>query len=168
MLERIVPTGARPTGWRRWLLRFPLLLHRIGLGRLLGTRFAVIVNRGRKTGRVHQTAVEVVRYDAARDEIAVASGWGPAAAWYQNLRAAPALEVWFAGRRFHPQQRFLEQDDVVAAMRDYARRHPRAARALGSWMLGRRFDGSEEALRDFAIRIPMVAFRPRADDGMAE
>jgi hypothetical protein len=37
--------GRRLTGWRRTLVRAPILLYRAGLGRLLGHRFVYLVTR---------------------------------------------------------------------------------------------------------------------------
>jgi len=48
-----------------------VLLYRIGLGRIFGHRFLVITNRGRTSGRIYRTPVEVVRYDPIADEAVV-------------------------------------------------------------------------------------------------
>jgi len=160
MLERLVPIERRPTGWRRWLLNLPLLLDALHLNRLLGARFAVIVHRGRHSGRLRRTPLEVVRHDPATGEIVVASGWGRQAGWYQNILAAPAVAVHHAGRRFHPIQRFLQADEAAAEMASYAERHPAAARTLGRWMSGAAFDNSPEDIRRLVARVPFVAFRP--------
>lgn len=161
MLERLISTERRPTGWRRWLLNLPLLLDSLHLNRLLGPRFVVIVHRGRRSGRLHRTPLEVVRHDPHTGEIVVASGWGRAAGWYRNLVAAPAVAVHHAGRRYRPVQRMLDAAEAVAEMTSYAERHPVAARTLGSWMTGGDFDGSPDAVRRLVERVPFVALRPR-------
>ena len=67
---------SRPTGALRLAFRLPIYLYRLGLGQLLGHRFMLLTHRGRRSGRVYQTALEVVRYDPSLRETVVASGWG--------------------------------------------------------------------------------------------
>lgn len=162
MLGWLIPIDRRPSGWRRWLLDLPLMLDALHPNVLLGDRFVIIVHRGRRSGRVRRTALEVVRHDPVTGEIVVASGWGAQAGWYRNLRAAPALEIHHGRRRFRPVQRFLREAEAAAIMRDYAADHPRAARLLGSWMTGSEFDGSADAIARLVARVPFVAFRPAA------
>lgn len=164
MLGRLIPIDRRPSGWRRWLLDLPLVLDRLHLNALLGDRFVVVVHRGRRSGRVRRTALEVVRHRPATSEIVVASGWGAGSGWYRNLRAAPALEIHHGRRRFRPVQSFLSEADAAGAMGDYVADHPGAARVLGSWMTGADFDGSEEAIARLVERVPFVAFRPAPSD----
>ena len=142
--------------WGKRLARLPLLLYRLRLGRLLGHRFLVIVHRGRHTGDFHRTVVEVVRWDAARGEAVVASGWGERASWWRNLQAAPAIMVWLAGERFAPEQRFLKLDERTEVLHRYRREHPRAAKLIGP-LLG--LGTGDDALAAAAEGLPMVAFR---------
>lgn len=162
MLDWLMPLDRRPSGWRRALLRVPILLYRLGLGALLGHRFAMIAYRGARTGRLRRVVLEVVRWDPRRREVVVASGWGDRSAWYAGLRKAPALEVRCGGVRFVPVHRFLDPGEAAAEMAHYARRHPTAGRTLAGWMLGHRFDGSPRAIAEFAERIPMVVLRRAA------
>lgn len=150
MLARPLPK------WAKFLPRAPLVLYRLRAGRLLGHRFLVIVHRGRRTGRLYRTVVEVVRWDVGRHEAIVASGWGERASWWRNLKAAPAGEIWLAGERFEPEQRFLDRDERVDVLRGYERKHPLAARLLGPLL---RISGEDENLSAAAERLPMVAFR---------
>jgi deazaflavin-dependent oxidoreductase (nitroreductase family) len=160
MLGRLIPIDRRPSGWRRWLLDLPLVLDRLHLNVLLGDRFVVVVHRGRRSGRVRRTALEVVRHHPATGEVVVASGWGAKSGWYRNLQAAPALEIHHGRRRFRPFQRFLSEAHAARAMRAYVADHPAAARVLGRWMTGSDFDGSPEAVARLVARVPFVAFRP--------
>lgn len=149
LLERPLPA------WGKQLARLPLVLYRLRLGRLLGHRFLVVVHRGRRSGRLYRTVVEVVCWDAERREAVVASGWGERANWWRNLEAAPAAEVWFAGGRFRPAQRFIDVDERARVLRNYRRAHPFAAQLLGP-LLG---ITDEDSLASAAARLPMVAFR---------
>jgi deazaflavin-dependent oxidoreductase (nitroreductase family) len=150
----------RPRRPPRALLRLagaPRLLYRAGLGRLLGHRFLQLTHRGRHTRRVYRTVLEVVRYDPARRESVVVSGWGAASDWYRNLRAGPALEVTTGGERYRPRQRFLPPAEAVAVVEAYARGHPWALRLLGP-LLG--VPGEPANRRAWAARQQMVAFTP--------
>lgn len=155
----------RLRGWQRWLFHAPTRLYEKNLGWLLGRRFVCFTHRGRHSGRTYRTVVEVVDLDARTGEIVVASGFGPEADWYRNLRARPALEVQIARRRFVPEQRLLTPEEAEVALQHYRRRHPVAVRFLGR-SLGRlndvAVDGSPASLRLLAERMPMVGFRPPA------
>ncbi len=141
-------------------MRAPTLLYRVGLGRLLGGRFLCIVHRGRRTGKLRRTVVEVVDFDSAREEVLVVAGWGSRTQWYRNLEAAPALEVAFGRHRWRrPRQRFLDEGERAEALTVYEEQHPRAAAALTRRLGG----GGESALAELAGRLPAVAFRPPGD-----
>jgi hypothetical protein len=57
-------------------LHIPLILLGLHLGWLLGKRFLMITYMSRKSGRSHQTVLEVVNHDKATGEYIIASGWG--------------------------------------------------------------------------------------------
>lgn len=160
VLERLFPVDRPPTGWRRLLLRSPVYLYRVGLGRLFGHRLLVITHRGRNSGRLYRTPLEVARYDPATQEAIVPSGWGRQADWYRNIQASPAIEVWLGGRRFRPEQRFLSESEAAEVMAHYARRHPRGTRELTRWLLDHRYDNAHEAGEALATKVPLVGFRP--------
>jgi deazaflavin-dependent oxidoreductase (nitroreductase family) len=142
------------------LLRLPALLYRLGLGWVLGHRFAAITHRGRRSGRVHRSVVEVVRFDPVGREVVVASAWGGRTDWYRNLRAEPALEVRTGRLRFVPEQRLLSADETFAEVRGYARRHPLAARLM-PWLFGVHPNAPEAVARaEVAGFFKGVRFRP--------
>ena len=151
---------SRPAGALRLAFRLPIYLVRLGLGQLLGHRFMLLTHRGRRSGRVYQTALEGVRYDPSLRETVVASGWGERSDWYRNLKAHPALEIRTGRERYAPEQRFLTPEEVYREIVDYERLHPWAVRIVPS-LLGFRLDGSDAARRAFANSVRMVAFRPR-------
>jgi deazaflavin-dependent oxidoreductase (nitroreductase family) len=154
----MTPFDRPPPAALKLLARLPLALYTLRLDRLLGHRFLVITHRGRRTGELHRTVVEVIRWDGEREEATVASGRGERADWYRNLRAAPAVEIVIGGERFVPEQRFPALEERIAVLRAYQQKHPLAAKALGQ-LLGLAAD--EDGLSDAAARLPMVAFHPR-------
>jgi deazaflavin-dependent oxidoreductase (nitroreductase family) len=156
------PARPRPRGAFKWGFNLPILLYRARLGWLLGHRFLLLTHRGRKTGRLHHTVLEVVRYDHRTQESAVLSAYGKGADWYQNILAHPALEVCTGRSSYRPQQRLLDTEERLAALRIYQRRYRRAFQTVMRW-LGYSYDGTEASLQALAESVVMVAFRPRVD-----
>ncbi|MBJ6642951.1 nitroreductase family deazaflavin-dependent oxidoreductase [Streptomyces griseoincarnatus] len=157
MTNQNAPIGrpGRPTGWRRRVLRLPVLAYRVGLGSLFGKRLLLLHHTGRVSGRDHTTVLEVVSFDAVEASWTVASGFGPKADWYRNLRAHPQTLIRFGSHPHPVTARFLPADDGAAIMADYARRHPRTARRLCAFM-GLPVDGSDESFRAAGRAIPFV------------
>ncbi|MFE0445144.1 nitroreductase family deazaflavin-dependent oxidoreductase [Streptomyces fungicidicus] len=157
MINQNAPIGrpGRPTGWRRRALRLPIFAYRVGLGSLFGKRLLLLHHTGRVSGHDRTTVLEVVSFDAVKGNWTVASGFGPTADWYQNLRAQPQALIR-SGNRPHPvTARFLPPDDGAEIMADYARRHPRTALRLCAFM-GLPADGSNESFRAAGRAIPFV------------
>ena len=141
---------SRPTGALRLAFRLPIYLYRLGLGQLLGHRFMLLTHRGRRSGRVYQTALEGVRYDPSLRETVVASGWGERSDWYRNLKAHPALEIRTGRERYAPEQRFLTPEEVYREIVDYERLHPWAVRIVPlCWASGWTAPTRASGLRQF-------------------
>lgn len=150
----------------RWLFKVPLWLYRADLGWLFGHRLARLTHRGRRSGRIRQTVVEVVRYEPRTREIVVAAAWGGRTDWYRNIQASPALEIRTGGTAYRPAQHLLTSDELDRELRGYVRRHPWLARHLLPRLLGLPADASESQWRaaiDSTIRG--VVFWPAADSG---
>jgi deazaflavin-dependent oxidoreductase (nitroreductase family) len=158
--------AAPPRPLLRWLFRVPLWLYRAHLGWLMGHRLARVTHVGRRTGQVHQTIVEVVRYEPRTREIVVMAGWGGRTDWYRNVQARPALEVRSGGLAYRPVQRFLTADETYREVRQYVRRHAWVARLLFPRLLGLSLDAPEREQRavvDATLRG--VAFLPAREPG---
>ncbi|MCC6178056.1 MAG: nitroreductase family deazaflavin-dependent oxidoreductase [Chloroflexi bacterium] len=132
----------------------PNLLYRFDLGWLAGHRLLQITHRGRKSGQLHRTVVEVVRYDSRSHESIVFAGWEGRTDWYRNIQAAPALAVRTGRTRYVPEQRFLTDDEAVRELASYARRHPWLTRYLLGSLLGLRIESAQDVPR--AARSPSV------------
>ncbi|MEU6854068.1 nitroreductase family deazaflavin-dependent oxidoreductase [Actinacidiphila alni] len=144
-----------PASWRRFLARLPVQLYRIGLGPLFGKRMLMLTHTGRISGRARQVVVEVVAHDPYSHSWIVASGYGPQAQWYRNLRHSPGGTVQIGNYRHHVSAYFLSPDEGADIMADYAPRHPRAARALCHY-LGLPADGTPDSYRAAGRQIPFV------------
>ncbi|MCX4771405.1 nitroreductase family deazaflavin-dependent oxidoreductase [Streptomyces sp. NBC_01285] len=148
---------APPTGWRRTAVRLPVHMFRAGLGPLFRGRLLLLVHTGRTSGQPRRTAVEVVESATVdgRRSWTVASGFGPAADWYANLKRTPQATVQ-VGRRFHAVTAAdLPVEEGGELMVRYAPRHPRIARRLCSY-LGFAVDGSAEGYRAVGESIAFV------------
>ena len=152
--------SSKPTGALRLAFRLPIYLYRLDLGWLLAHRFLLLVHRGRKSGLLRETVLEVVHYNPATEESVVLSARGEKADWYRNVGATPALEVRTGGQRYVPEQRFLAPEENHAVISDYGRRHPLAFRVFAR-VFGYPLGGTEAARREVACSLRLVAFRPR-------
>lgn len=152
----------RPPAVVRRLLRLPILLFRLRLGILFGHRFLVLTHRGRKSGVLHRTMLEVIRWDHARQEAVVMTPWPEHADWYRNIRAEPATEIWISRKRFRrPSQRVLPPSEVSEVMDGYARKGGMEARALRR-LFGWRSDLPEGERERLLAEIAAVAFTPES------
>ena len=150
---------AKPSGILRLAFRLPIYLYRLNLGWLFGHRGLLLIHRGRRSGLLRETVLEVARYDPDIKESVVLSAWGERADWYRNIRVTPAMEVQTGGERYVPEQRFLAPEENHAVIADYEQRHPLAFRIF-AWAFGYPLNGTEAMRREFASSLRLVAFRP--------
>lgn len=147
--------GTRPTGLKRWLFQTPTWLFRAHLGFLFGHRFVMIEHRGRKSGKLYRTVVEIVGRDRSCDEWFVVSGYGPGADWYRNLRSNGPEAVWIGSRRHSASVRFVEPEESARILARYEQAHPKTAELLLEEM-GVNYDGTDAGREEMMTRIPMV------------
>ncbi|MFE0099896.1 nitroreductase family deazaflavin-dependent oxidoreductase [Streptomyces sp. NPDC059009] len=146
------------TGWQRAVARLPIHAYRLGLGPLFGNRLLLLVHTGRRSGAPRRVVIEVVAHDPEHRTWTVASGFGPRAQWYQNLRHTPRATIQ-TGRRYRAvTAHFLSPEEGGEVMAAYAPRHPRAARVLCGYM-GFETDGTTESFRAAGRRIPFVRLK---------
>ncbi|MFG3111357.1 nitroreductase family deazaflavin-dependent oxidoreductase [Streptomyces tendae] len=150
-----------PQGWRRKAARAPALLFRVGLGPLLGRRLLLLHHTGRVSGLDRHVVLEVVAHEPDSPAWTVASGFGPRADWYRNLRAHPKTVLQFGNRHHAVTARFLGPEDGAAIMEEYGARHPRTARRLCAFMR-LPADGSATSLRRAGRAIPFVRLESEA------
>ncbi len=118
---------------------------------------------GRKSGKPHQTVVEVVDHDRADDTYIVASGWGRKANWYQNLTAHPETTIHVGSRTLAVRAETLPPPQAAQRLIAYREHHRFAARELSSMMGIDIATSSPEELEQLtAAALPIVAFRPRS------
>ncbi|HEY3708470.1 MAG TPA: nitroreductase family deazaflavin-dependent oxidoreductase [Amycolatopsis sp.] len=150
----------KPPAWLHWIFRAPIVLYRVGLGRLLGHRLVYIVHIGRTTGRRRETVLETIRYDPATPEAIVVSGRGPASDWYRNLEATPAAEIRTGAQHWlRPAHRVLDVEETIRLLTGYRDAHPRLWARL-SPLIGAPRELDEQTWHDLAGRLRAVAFTP--------
>lgn len=150
-----------PRGILRWVFRAPILLYRMRLGWLLGTRFLLIHHRGRRSGVTRQTVVEVVDSDVHHGSYVVVAAWGRKTDWYRNIVADPQVEIEVSTERVAAMARTVTRQEAELHLREFSRRHPTAFKELGSVLVGQRSQDPEETVRRFVQAMPVVEFTPR-------
>ncbi len=154
-----------PSGALRLLMRLPIGLYRLRLGRLLGQRFVLLEHIGRKSGQARKTVVEVIGHDRASDTYYIASGWGRRAQWYQNLLATPNITIQVGQRRLNARAEPVTPKEGARILLDYRQKHPLATRELSRVLTGANLAKAspEELERVVQESLPIVALRPRAE-----
>ena len=142
------------------LMRMPRPLYHRGWSWVLDHTFLLIAHQGRKTGKHRETVAMALTYDPDSREAVVCSAWGPNTEWIRNIRARPALQIQIGRDSYVPEQRFLSEDESVAVVREFQRRHPWRMRLFAA-ILGWGDLSSETAVREFVGSRPFVSFRPR-------
>lgn len=140
------------------IFKLPVFLYRMRLGGLLGKRFVQITQRGRRSGKIHQTILAVLRFDENTREFLAVSAWD-GSDWYYNIQASPALQIESGNVRFVPQQRILSPEEITTALLEYRKRHPIFSRMICR-IPGWKWDSSYEEFLELARTLRGVAFKP--------
>jgi deazaflavin-dependent oxidoreductase (nitroreductase family) len=140
-------------------MRLPRPLYDRGWGWLLGHTFLLITHQGRKTGKRRETVAMALTYDPVTHESIVCSVWGANTEWIRNLRAHRALQIQIGRESYEPEQRFLSEDESVAVVVGFRKRHPWRMR-LFTAIFGWGDLSAETAVRDFVRARPFLSFRP--------
>jgi deazaflavin-dependent oxidoreductase (nitroreductase family) len=150
----------KPPAALKLAFKVPTLIYRLGLGRLLGRRFLLLVHRGRKSGRERRVVLEVISYEAEPSAAAVLSGWGERSQWFRNLQAGPPVAVEIGGERWiGARHEVLGPEKAVEVVEEYRRNH-RLLMSFLEHFFGWPRDASEEERRRLAGDLRVVVFRP--------
>lgn len=144
----------------RFFLRLPIWLYRAHLGWLLGERFLLLTHRGRKSGQLHQTVLEVVRHDKRSNAYIIASGWGTRSDWMQNITKTPEVIVQVGNQRHSARAERLSPTEAECELRAYAQQHPEAFRRLAGLMTGQPWWDGAEYYQELAQSVPMFVLCP--------
>ena len=151
--------GARVLGRT---LRMPGVLDRKGtrwmLQALSPAMVIVLVHRGRRSGRVYKTPVEIMINDPERSEFVVAPMWGRDSDWYRNVVAGGLVEVHVRGEERQVEWRELDEAERRTAMDAYREAHPIYSRIILRMLVsvnGLQGDPEQAVLRE----LPMLGLR---------
>lgn len=141
------------------IFKLPVVLYRLHLGWVLGTRFMQLTHVGRRSGKVRRTVLAVLRFDPHTNVIYAVSAW-QGSDWYANIQAAPALSVETGMVRYAPVQRTLSPEEITTTFLDYCARHPLFSRMICR-IPGWKWDSTPEEFLALARTIRGVAFAPQ-------
>ncbi len=142
--------------WRA-LFRAPVWLYRLKVGWLLGSRFLLLTHKGRKSGRLYDTVIEVIKHDPTARTYYVISGFGKRADWFRNIQKAPDVTITVGRRRMPARARVLPTDEAVTVLKDFIRRHPTEVKIMLR-LYGYPPIQTEADMRRFVEEYPVVAF----------
>jgi len=151
---------AHPSGLWRAIFRFPIILYHLNLGWLFGGRALLLEHRGRKSGIIRKTVVEVVDHDVQKDSYTIAAAWGNQSDWYKNIQAQPSVKVVVGTKRFPAVVKMLSADEATEHLNMYATKHPFAFRQLGLHMFGLKTRDTRQMIKALTEDIPFVELFP--------
>jgi deazaflavin-dependent oxidoreductase (nitroreductase family) len=159
-------SSQKPPAFMIPFMKMPLILYRLGLGKLLGKRFMRLTHVGRRSGKVYHTVLVALRFDKDTREIFAFSPWSESN-WYRNIQASPALEVetgdFQSGRIcYAPIQRSLTAEEIVEAIIAFRDQYPIFSRMVAR-IPGWKIDSSYEEFLELARTLRGVAFGPKEE-----
>ena len=151
--------GARTLGRT---LRMPSVLDRKGtrwmLQALSPAPVIVLVHRGRKSGRLYKTPLEILLDDPERGELVISPMWGRNSDWYRNVVAGGLVEVHVRGEERKVEWRELDEAERRTAINAYREAHPFYSRLTLRMLV--RVNGFEGDPVEAVVReVPMLRLR---------
>jgi deazaflavin-dependent oxidoreductase (nitroreductase family) len=143
-------------------MRMPGVLDRKGarwaLQTLSPATVIVLVHRGRRSGRLYKTPVEVLHHDRERDELIVSPMFGRNSDWYRNAVAGGLVEVHVRGEKRQVEWRELDEAERRTAINFYRETHPLYSRLILRMVA--RVNHFEDDREDALLReLPMLGLR---------
>jgi deazaflavin-dependent oxidoreductase (nitroreductase family) len=118
----------------------------------------VLLNRGRRSGRLYRTPLSILAEDPERGEIFVAPMWGRDGDWYRNVLAGGLVEIHVRGEKLQVEWRELDEAEKRVRGDAFRDAHP-----VYSRMILRRIARLNRLERDpyeaAARNLPMLGLR---------
>lgn len=152
----------RPNSFLKFFFKIPLFMHKLGFGgweKLIGAEWMLISTTGRKTGKRHDSLVDVMDYDASTDTYYIEAAYGSRADWYKNIKASPVFDVQVGRRKFKAQAQELDAADTGEMLVRFFRSKPAYTRSVMA-MVGMKFKDETE-LRVMGKDLIMLAVKPQ-------
>lgn len=133
------------------LYKTPVLLYRLGLGKLFGNYVLILSTTGRKTKKTHHTPVEYFYHEG---KYYIISGFGDRPDWYQNIQASPQVTIQNGFERICATARPPETEDEWEAIQLYLTQSP-----VGKLLMAESRESSEGAeLHEQMKQWPVLTF----------
>jgi len=119
----------------------------------------VLVNRGRKSGRLYRTPVSILVEDPELGEVVVGPMWSKNTDWYLNVVAGGLVEVRVRGEAWQVEWRELDEAGRRAAGEAFRAAHPIYSRMILRTLVRlNALEGDDPG--DAAVRaLPMLSLR---------
>jgi len=118
----------------------------------------VLINRGRKSGRLYKTPLSILDEDPERGEIVVSPMWGQNSDWYRNVIAGGLVEIHVRGETRQVEWRELNESERRRAGEAFVDAHPMYSRMIARTLA--RLNGLEGEPVEAAMRnLPMLGLR---------
>jgi deazaflavin-dependent oxidoreductase (nitroreductase family) len=154
----------QPSRLLKFLFKVPVWLHKMGLGgweRLVGAQWMLITTKGRKTGKLRHTMVDVMDYDKASDTYYIEAAYGARADWYKNIQANPIFEAKVGRRKFNARAGALTTEGASEMLVQFYRSKPAYTRSVMA-MAGMKFKDEDE-LRSMGRNLTLLAVTPEKE-----
>ena len=141
-------------GWRKRLVKAPVVYWRLGLGPILGRILLLLTTTGRKSGRPRRTMLD---YTVMEGRKYIGSGWGETQ-WYKNILADPRVTVQTKDGVERAIARPVADDGELTRLYGLYRR--RARRLPGEWAWKRWLEswGIQDNVEDFVAKKDRLYF----------
>ena len=154
----------QPSRLLKFLFKVPVWLHKMGLGgweRLVGAQWMLITTKGRKTGKLRHTMVDVMDYDKASDTYYIEAAYGARADWYKNIQANPIFEAKVGRIKFNARAGALTTEGASEMLVQFYRSKPAYTRSVMA-MAGMKFKDEDE-LRSMGRNLTLLAVTPEKE-----
>lgn len=145
--------------WAKFLAKVPLILWRLGLGKISGQMFMIITTRGRKSGLPRRTMVECHWINGIKY---APSGFGAKAQWYQNIMADPRVTVQTADGTESMWATRVTDDTELGQIYDGFKRDN--ATVFHLYLQGSGIEASPQSLIANKERVFFLRFEPTDED----
>jgi deazaflavin-dependent oxidoreductase (nitroreductase family) len=118
----------------------------------------ILVNRGRKSGRLYKTPLSILVEDPERGEIVVSPMWSRDSDWYRNVIAGGLVEIHVRGEKWQVDWRELDLAEGRAAGEAFRGAHTIYSRMVLRMLV--RLNGlAGDPWEAVVQNLPMLSFR---------
>ncbi len=138
------------------LYKTPILLYRLGLGKLFGKHILILTTIGRKTQKVRRTPIEYFQQDG---RLYIMSGFGQHPDWYRNLKANPHVTVQTDQGSLNVLAREPKSEEEWKAVHAYLKNSPISRCLMPEYLRALEQSKAIEAIKS----LPAITFDPTVE-----